>query len=161
MDLAELRSTLQQLIKKKDVSLEYDKKIIVGINDGKQLEAEILETEDLQSNIEEEHFRYKNVLNYNNYVRIAILTTQLVNHYPHIILATIHQKQVKHQNHHSKLHRHKQNTRNKCLTFQSKPLQVPNTKYHLPLNKLLQIKYCTQSLRTFFALRKLQAGFRN
>lgn len=62
MDLAALRSTLQQLIKKKDVILEYDKQIIDGINDAKQLEAEILETEDLQSNIEEKTFQVQKFL---------------------------------------------------------------------------------------------------
>ena len=137
---------LQQLIKKKDIILEYDKKIIDGINDAKILK--------------KEHFRYKNFLNYNNYIRIANLTTQLVNHHPHNNAGDntpgtsqapespqqVTQTQAKHLQ--------------QVLDIPVEITSSPNTKHHL-LNKLLQIKYWQQFLRAFLAQHKIQVGFRN
>jgi hypothetical protein len=57
MDLASLRSTLQQLKTKGTLLTELDKKIIEEIKDDKELEAEIVETEDIQSNIVEKIFQ--------------------------------------------------------------------------------------------------------
>lgn len=57
MDLAALESTLQQLQKKKEVLVDLDNKIIDGIKDAGELEEEIIQTEDMQSDIGEKIFQ--------------------------------------------------------------------------------------------------------
>ena len=62
MDLAALKGTLQQLQKKKEILVDLDKKIIDGIKDAAELEKEIMDTEDIQSDIGEKIFQVETFL---------------------------------------------------------------------------------------------------
>ena len=62
MDLAALKGTLQQLQRKKEILVDLDKKIIDGIKDAAELEKEIMDTEDIQSDIGEKIFQVETFL---------------------------------------------------------------------------------------------------
>jgi hypothetical protein len=72
MDLAALDSTLQQLQKKKEVLISLDNKIIDGIKDEDELENEIVETENMQSDIGEKIFQVGKFLELQRLSNISI-----------------------------------------------------------------------------------------
>jgi hypothetical protein len=76
MDLAALDSTLQQLQKKKEVLISLDNKIIDGIKDEDELENEIVETEDMQSDIGEKIFQVGKFLEPQRLSNISIPHTE-------------------------------------------------------------------------------------